>query len=70
MNEVTLEGSYRSLRFVRSFCKRWYEFIFDVGCYVVLPQAFRCFVVHDLKLNEVSELGEPLVSAGIGVDDG
>ena len=31
--------------------------------------AFRCFVVHDLELDEVSELGEPLVSAGIGVDD-
>ncbi len=68
-DEVTLEGLYSPFCFVRSFCERWYEFVFDVGRYEVLPQAFRCFVVHDLELDEVSELREPLVSAGIGVDD-
>ena len=69
-NEVALKGLYRPLCLVRSFCKRRYEFVFDVRCYEVLPQAFRCFVVHDLELDEVSKLREPLVSAGIGVDDG
>ena len=69
-DEVTLEGLYRPFCFVRSFCKRWYEFVFDVRRYEVLPQAFRCLVIQDLELNKVSELGEPLVSAGIGVDYG
>ncbi len=69
-DEVALEGLYRPLRLVGSFCKRRDEFIFDVCCYEVLPQAFRCFVVHDLELDEVSKLREPLVSAGVGVDDG
>jgi hypothetical protein len=51
-DEVALEGLYRPFCLVRSFCKRWYEFEFDVLRYEVLPQAFRCFVVRDLDLTK------------------
>jgi hypothetical protein len=36
----------------------------------VLLQSFGSFVVHDLKPDEMAELGEPLVGAGICVDNG
>jgi hypothetical protein len=72
-DEVRLEGLYRPFCLVRSFCKRWHEFVLNVRRYEVLTQAYRCFVVHDLELelDEVSELGKPLVGAGIslGVND-
>ncbi len=69
-NEVTLEGLYRPFCFVRSFCKRWHEFVLNVLRYEVLMQAFRCFVVHDFELDVVSKLGKSLESAGVGVNDG
>ncbi len=69
-DEVTLEGLYRPFfGLVRLFCKQWHKFVLNVRRYEVLTQAFRCFVVHDLELDEVSELGKPLVGAGIGVND-
>ncbi len=35
-DEVSFEGLYRPLRFIRSFCEGWHEFVFDVRRYEVL----------------------------------
>jgi hypothetical protein len=48
---------------------RWNKFVSDIFGDEVLSQGFRRFVVHDLELDEVAELGEPLVGAGICVND-
>ncbi len=54
--EVPLEGLYSPFCFIRWFGVRWHELIWSIMCHEVLPQAFRRFVVHDLELDEVSEL--------------
>ena len=40
-----------------------HELVLDIVYDEVLSQSFRCFVVHDLELDVVSELKKTLVSA-------
>ncbi len=46
-----------------------HELVLDVVYDEILSQSFRCFVVHDLELDVVSELKKPLVSVLVGVDN-
>ena len=68
--EVSLEGLYRPFCLVGSFSVWGNEFVLYIMRDEVLPQAFRCFVVHDLELDIMPELIKPLVSARVSVDDG
>ncbi len=68
--EMPLEGLNRPFCLVRSFGEWRHELLLAFLCYEVLVQTLRGFVVHDLELDVVSELGKPpVLGAGVGVDD-
>ena len=52
--KVSLESLYSAFCFVGPVIKRGHEFVLYVLGNEVLPQAFRSFVVQDLKLDETS----------------
>ena len=60
----------RSISLVGSFRVRWDKFVSDIVGGKVLSQGFGSFVVHDLEPDEMVELVEPLVRAGICVYNG
>ena len=60
----------RSALLLGPFRVRWDKFVSDIVGDKVLSQGFGSFVVHDLKPDDMAELGEPLVGAGICVDNG
>ena len=62
-DEMPLEGLYCPFCLVGSFCERGHELVLDIVDDEVLSQSFRCFVIHDLELDVVSELKKTLVSA-------
>ena len=69
-DEVPFERLDCTLSLVGSFRVWGDKFVSDIVGDKVLSQGFGSFVVHDLEPNEMAELGEPLVGAGICVDNG
>jgi hypothetical protein len=64
-NEVSLERLDCAFSLVGPLRVRWDKFVSDIVGDKVLAQGFGSFVLRDLKPDEMVELGEPLVGAGI-----
>ncbi len=69
-DEVSFERLDCAFSLVGSFRVRWDKFVSNIVGDKVLSQGFGSFVVHDLKPDEMAELVEPLVRAGICVYNG
>ncbi len=69
-DEVPFERLDCTLSLVGSFRVRGDKFVSDIVGDKVLSQGFGSFVVHDLETDEMAELVESLVRAGICVYNG